>query len=99
MERSEYQERISGASFGKRCLPTKSCVNIKTVFAKSSETATHNANGSLPTDSNLYRPPGMVPYGTVCQIQGPSCLQTLLWRFLPVNAFRRMISGEAVRKT
>ena len=67
-------------------LLTKSGVNIKTVLAKSSETATQNANGSLPTNSNLCRPPSMAPHGIDCQIYGLSCRGRLLTCFLPVNS-------------
>jgi hypothetical protein len=85
IERSEYQEKILGACFEKYLL-TKSGVNIKTVLAKSSETATQNANGSLPTNSNLCRPPSMAPHGIDCQIYGLSCRGRLLTCFLPVNS-------------
>jgi hypothetical protein len=71
IERSEYQEKVLGACFERYSL-TKSGVNIKTVLAKSSETATRNANGSLPTNSNLCRPPSMAPHEIDCQISGLS---------------------------
>jgi hypothetical protein len=85
IERSEYQEKIFGACFEKYSL-TKFGASIKTVLAKSSETATQNANGSLPTSSNLCRPPSMATHEIDCQIYELSRLGTPLCCFLPVNS-------------
>jgi len=94
-----YQSTISGACFGTMYLRPNSSNSIRAVFANSSAATIHKANGSLPTNSNLPRPPGMAPQDAIDSRAARLCLEVAHAKWSAPKQIVQNRIAEAITKS